>query len=100
MPSKSLGKGVRHGQDGVTAKTRRCMQLCDESEVFTLDKLDGLVSRIGWYVKKVNESAKWLRVKRERRRPRLLAYKMRLHELIQKEKVPSAQTDAEGESGR
>ncbi|WP_238933563.1 hypothetical protein [Brevibacillus choshinensis] len=66
----------------------------------TLDKLDQLVKRIGWYAKKVNQSAKWSRDKRARRQPILLAYKVRLHELINKEKMPSAHTVAEGESGR
>ncbi|MGG1155134.1 hypothetical protein ABE237_15670 [Brevibacillus formosus] len=79
--------------------TRRCMQLCDESEVINLDELDHLVKRIGWYTKKVKESAKWPREKRERRHPKLLAYKERLHDLIRKRK-PSAHMAAEGESGK
>ncbi|WP_414853175.1 hypothetical protein [Brevibacillus sp. IT-7CA2] len=84
----------------VTVKTRRCMQLCDESEVINLDELDHLVKRIGWYTKKVKQSAKWPREKRERRLPKLLAYKERLHELIRKRKMPSAHIAAEGESGK
>ncbi|NRS51948.1 hypothetical protein [Brevibacillus sp. HB2.2] len=64
-----------------------------------MDKLDILVKRIGWYTKKVNQSANWSREKRERRLPKLLVYKERLHELIRKRKMPSAHMDAEGESG-
>lgn len=64
-----------------------------------MDELDHLVKRIGWYTKKVKQSAKWPREKRQRRLPRLLAYKERLHELIRKRK-PSAHMDAEGESGK
>ncbi|MFI8714484.1 hypothetical protein [Brevibacillus brevis] len=69
-------------------------------EVFNLDKLDNLVKRIGWYTKKVNQSANWSREKRERRLPKLLAYKESLHELIRKRKIPSAHMAAEGESGK
>jgi hypothetical protein len=68
--------------------------------VFELDKLDQLVKRIGWYTKKVKQSAKWSREKREHRLPKLLAYKTKLRELIQKEKGPSAHPAAEGECGR
>ncbi len=65
-----------------------------------MDKLDHLVKRIGWYTKKVSQLGSWPKQKRDRRRPRLLAYKERLHDLIEKEKMPSAPRFAEGEPER
>ncbi|MFP3393269.1 hypothetical protein [Brevibacillus sp. SIMBA_040] len=65
-----------------------------------MDNLDELVKRIGWYTKKVNQSAKWSREKRAKRKSKLLAYKARLHEFIAEERKASAHQGAEGESRR